>query len=1044
MDSPISYGNRSYSTKFRDSFRGGFRGSRILYAAIKALVERGVTKSDHFILGGCSAGARGALSHLDLVSSSSSYTPVPIPSDDDSSGGKYGILLPDGIEVSGFLDSPLWIDLDPISKESVSLLERIRRLSVMADISFSYGKRCEEATQPEEVHRCAFGEHRLRFLQTPYFLIQNQLDSYQLKVLGAATDKYGDFSAPWLRIALANRTRKATTFEPSSSKSNRNGFKDTFPPYGLFSPACEKHCLSLHSSFTKVNINGTTVKDAYVLWQTHLKKNMIGRNHSSPYNNVAIKMRWVDNCDGPSECGGGCVTYKSSGKKKKNDKKTIERVLKKGRGTTGKRMEETRNKMKRGKRSSKVALTLGNDTLSRIEANYVCVNLDWWPKSKCDYGTCPWSGASVLHLDLTTPGLEDALQMLGGAPAQKAASGVRLRIGGSLSDLVHYTQLSSSSTGKESCPPDFKGDNHTRIGYDLAGACLPWKRWTQIAYFCKRVNCELIFMINALRGRKKIECPEKIDCRHNFKRNPCCTAWQKGSNWNSTNALEFLKKVAHAASINNNSPRIFGFEFGNELAGRKGIQAHLTPQNYGDGFLELKRMVDDLWGNVVEEVRPKIIGPNSAFQEKWNSEFLRYISDHGEKVDILTSHMYTLGAGVSPKVPKFMLMPTKLDHLKAKAETAARVVSAYGGSTTALWVGEAGGAYNSGRANATDAFISAFWFNHNLATLATAGYQAFCRQTLLGGHYGLLRLVPDIHKNEQKRRQRTNRGNELPKPRLRAVPNPDFYSAVIWNRIIGTRVLKVELNMIKAPGGEKLRGWGFCMQGREGGDQGGVVLLLINYSEDSEVQVILPPQDIAPWAHTERVDYVLGPHKGDLYSKELELNDRLVELEAAGKKIPDIISRGVKVGAGAPLRLKNLTVAFITFPRAQYHTCIDAKNKSAHSSSGSNSNSNQDHSNRHLESSEWLFTEAYTMVAMMLLGFLLACAVIEVFRRHRRRHLNRLRASSILIPLSEEEEGEEGVGHTLSVFSRDVTQTSTSSVARRRTSPLRQGNEEIG
>ena len=102
-----------------------------------------------------------------------------------------------------------------------------------------------------------------------------------------------------------------------ASSGNRIGYKETAYSYGFFSPACEKHCLSLKTKFfTKVNIDGTTVKDAYILWQTHLKKRRISGIDSSLSNNVTSKMKWVDKCNGPNECGKGCVTYKSSRKKK--------------------------------------------------------------------------------------------------------------------------------------------------------------------------------------------------------------------------------------------------------------------------------------------------------------------------------------------------------------------------------------------------------------------------------------------------------------------------------------------------------------------------------------------------------------------------------------------------------------------------------------------------------------------------------------------------------------------------------------------------------
>ncbi len=49
-----------------------------------------------------------------------------------------------------------------------------------------------------------------------------------------------------------------------------------------------------------------------------------------------------------------------------------------------------------------------------------------------------------------------------------------------------------------------------------------------------------------------------------------------------------------------------------------------------------------------------------------------------------------------------------------------------------------GGAYNSGRENVTNSFWSGFWYLDQLASFARTGHGAYCRQTLMGGHYGLL------------------------------------------------------------------------------------------------------------------------------------------------------------------------------------------------------------------------------------------------------------------------------------------------------------------
>ena len=68
----------------------------------------------------------------------------------------------------------------------------------------------------------------------------------------------------------------------------------------------------------------------------------------------------------------------------------------------------------------------------------VCASLDFWPASKCDYGTCPWANASALELDLGDPLLVAAV---------RALSPLALRVGGSLADqLSQHMQRAALST----------------------------------------------------------------------------------------------------------------------------------------------------------------------------------------------------------------------------------------------------------------------------------------------------------------------------------------------------------------------------------------------------------------------------------------------------------------------------------------------------------------------------------------------------------------------------------------------------------------------
>lgn len=42
----------------------------------------------------------------------------------------------------------------------------------------------------------------------------------------------------------------------------------------------------------------------------------------------------------------------------------------------------------------------GSATIGITDEDFVCATMDWWPPTKCDYGTCSWGNASLLNLVL--------------------------------------------------------------------------------------------------------------------------------------------------------------------------------------------------------------------------------------------------------------------------------------------------------------------------------------------------------------------------------------------------------------------------------------------------------------------------------------------------------------------------------------------------------------------------------------------------------------------------------------------------------------------
>lgn len=40
----------------------------------------------------------------------------------------------------------------------------------------------------------------------------------------------------------------------------------------------------------------------------------------------------------------------------------------------------------------------GASSIGMIDEDFICATMDWWPPTKCDYGTCSWGNASLLNL----------------------------------------------------------------------------------------------------------------------------------------------------------------------------------------------------------------------------------------------------------------------------------------------------------------------------------------------------------------------------------------------------------------------------------------------------------------------------------------------------------------------------------------------------------------------------------------------------------------------------------------------------------------------
>ncbi|RVX19708.1 Heparanase-like protein 3 [Vitis vinifera] len=322
--------------------------------------------------------------------------------------------------------------------------------------------------------------------------------------------------------------------------------------------------------------------------------------------------------------------------------------------------------------------------------------------------------------------------------AIKAFSPLKVRMGGTLQDKVIYQRTSDQNP----CAQFVKNSSEM---FGFSEGCLPMSRWDELNLFFREAGAVVIFGLNALSGR---------------------TIGLDGlaaGAWNSSDAESLIRYSA------NKGYTIHGWELGNELTGN-GVGAGVAADQYASNINTLQSMVQKIYAGF--EVKPLVLGPGGFFDAR--------VDDH--LIDKILDPSY-LDGGSKPF--------QDLQSILQTSETSATA-----------WVGEAGGAYNSGHNLVTNAFAFSFWYLDQLGMASSYDTKTYCRQTLIGGNYGLLNTTT-------------------------FVPNPDYYSALLWHRLMGRNVLSTSFY-----GTRKIRAYAHCSK-----QSPGITLLLINLDGNTTVQV---------------------------------------------------------------------------------------------------------------------------------------------------------------------------------------------------------------
>ncbi|KAE7997651.1 hypothetical protein FH972_002266 [Carpinus fangiana] len=461
----------------------------------------------------------------------------------------------------------------------------------------------------------------------------------------------------------------------------------------------------------------------------------------------------------------------------------------------------------------------GKAAIGRIDDDFVCATIDWWPP-------------------------------------EKSFSPLKLRLGGSLQDKVIY----DTEEDQHPCIPFAKNTSEL---FGFTQGCLPMNRWDELNNFFEKSGAKIIFGLNALYGRSIRSDGSAIGA------------------WDYTNAESLIRYTVR------NNHTIHGWELGNELSGN-GVGTRVAADQYALDTISLQRIVQNIYKEI--EPKPLIIAPGGFFDANWFKEFLDKATT---SLDVITHHIYNLGPGVDQHLVEKILDPSYLD---GEADTFRRLHNIIRTSATSAtaWVGEAGGAYNSGHNLVTNAFVFSFWYLDQLGMAAAYDTKTYCRQSFIGGNYGLLNTTT-------------------------FQPNPDYYSALLWHRLMGRKVLSTSFS-----GTKKIRAYTHCAKHSKG-----ITILLINLDNSTTIQAKVGFNSSWSFGHKrnifqllqvyEREEYHLTAKDGNLHSQKVVLNGNILTVNSSGE-IPPL--EPLYANSSNPIKVDPFSIVFVHIPDLLLPACM--------------------------------------------------------------------------------------------------------------------------
>lgn len=161
-------------------------------------------------------------------------------------------------ELVAMLDSPLWVDIDPITGPSGSIMPLMEQTQIILgflNATNRLGPTCQTSYPEDEWWKCLFGEFRLPFVTTPYILNAAQFDNFQVPYNEGANPPY---DAAQLAYAESFQQAVLTALAPVPTAAQAQS--------GVFSSACFHHCVTQETDYWGIKVDNQSFRDVSADW----------------------------------------------------------------------------------------------------------------------------------------------------------------------------------------------------------------------------------------------------------------------------------------------------------------------------------------------------------------------------------------------------------------------------------------------------------------------------------------------------------------------------------------------------------------------------------------------------------------------------------------------------------------------------------------------------------------------------------------------------------------------------------------------------------